>query len=301
MKNSRVIYTLVFILILLILFMNRPSSYYEGKPSTTLPVFTKATVQMIIDQDTMYRKEFFSSSSTWSRGTRTPMPLIYLKILNRLLTLSDTQFEKINSVASKIQDLQNASNRDNIILVKLLLAGDISGFVNFFTDPLPPTITIKMIANVASNFLAPDTSVYNKQNIDLILSDPLLSDPRSGFPPQFKSNLNILRNLTDQQIVTVGYLVENDQLIQPGELLNNISSPQFPSFLNNVSTIKQSGTSITREYILSNMPIKSQPTMMPSKPSMMPAKPSMMPSKPYIKPPPVLMKSSSFIRYNSFK
>ena len=249
MKNQ-FLWILIALLVLLILinfFM--PTSYYDGETSSSSapPVFNKAFVQILIDQDNEYRQIFFSPQSTAVLGERTPFPNIHLTILNKLMTLSDTQFEKLNLIASKTYGLPPPRESTYIRIFKLLFAGDISGFLNSFSDS--DVINEDVIVSRAQQFSGPDIVVY-RQAIDLLLSDLLLTDPRATEPQIGNiifNDLVILKNLDDTRLTRFMYLVEN-RFIQPAEALIIISSPQFPGFMNEIMIANTDF--LNRDYIV---------------------------------------------------
>ena len=253
MKNQ-FLWILIILLVLLILinfFM--PTSYYDSGINSTSarPVFNKAFIQNILVENDKLQSEFFSPQSTAVYGNKTPLPRIFIVVMKKLLTLNDAELEKLNLIASKTNGLPQPRPTTPPLLAKLLLAGDIRGFVNSFSDSDIENINEDVIVSKAKQFSGPDIVAY-RQAIDLVLSDPLLTDPRAvplEIGNMIRNDLVILKNLDDTRLITFMYLIEN-QLVQPGELVLLIPSPNFSPFLDVMYTKIKQG-SINRDYVAS--------------------------------------------------
>jgi hypothetical protein len=240
-----------------------PTSYYDGETNSSSQeqkVLNRAFIQNMFVENDKLQREFFSPNSAILSGQRTPLPRIFLVVMKKMLTLSDAQFDKINRIAAKTNGLPPPKESTNIRLVKLLLAGDISGFVNSFSED--ENINEDVIVSKAQQFSGPDIVVY-RQAIDIVLNDPLLTDPRATNSAEIgtmiKNNLIVLKNLNDNQLTTFMYLVEN-RLTNPDKIIQVISDPNFSPFLDKVyEKLKTQGSvsQLELESIYRTLPTKS--------------------------------------------
>jgi hypothetical protein len=262
MKN-RVLLILIILLLLLILMNFMPTSYYDGETNSSSQnqqVLNRSLIQNILGEDDNLKNEFFSPQSKIVSGQRTPLPRIARVTLERLTTLSDEQFDKLNRIAAKTSQLPPPRPTTVILLVKLMFAGDISGFINSFSDT--ENINEDVIVSKANQYKPVSDVIVYRQAIDLVLSDPLLSDPRATTPEigtMIKNNLIVLKNLNDNQLTTFMYLVEN-QLINPQKIVQVITHPNFSPFLDKVYEKLDKQGSISQsdlESIYRTLPTKS--------------------------------------------
>ena len=215
MKNSTVT-ILIIVLIILVLMNGMTRSYYE---------------QAII-VDVSVRQQLEKSYADLPKNTT---PDLVIEMYNKMFTLTDAQLEKLFSMFKGIQDSNIpkvndiTGSMDDIIIVKLILKGDIIGFVESFNVVPGQVVTKDMIARGAKPFLPKDIEVY-RYVIKSIKDDkkifPVNVEPsQKELVDMIKATLTNLDGLSDKQLTSFIYILEK-QFIE-GDVSTGLRSEDF--------------------------------------------------------------------------
>jgi len=250
MKKQTVTILIIALLVLLFMMNGMPTSYYDEPLQASTQERPRLSRQLVVDT---------------LNSNPSGQPLFVKHILNRMLDLNDAQFEKMDKVGLLLKkSLGESSVQASTVLVmfKLVLTGDISGFVNSFSGT-ETSIDQFTITEKARKFLVRDIVTYRKI-IDLILKDPLLTlkqetPEAEKISTEIIDGLTILSKLTDRQLDTFSFMVEygienvevltknssNDEMEdQVNSKIDIIHSPRFPEFLDYLSDKREKGVNI---------------------------------------------------------
>lgn len=181
-------------------------------------------------------------------------PLIIKHIGTRLLTLTDIEFEKMNTLLQKVKELPQPKPETFIVMFKLSITGDLSKFANSIDNVAPPIE--QAIVSIARQSLSADIVTYRKV-IQLILNDPT-SDK---FAKQIKDAATKLDKLTDRQLLTLGFIIEYAIQNPEGRINNDTeinkkidvgNSERFPQFLDYLADQKEKGVDINDKNFQKN-------------------------------------------------